>query len=413
MSDHISVLPPEILLQVFNHALPGPLLREGRLHFQAIRSVCSEWRLLSFSSPALWSSLAVQHIGGDLFPYIGNAVKKWLSRAGPSLPLEIRLVDTSLGGMSEKDSKALCELVIHYQPRWKSLFFCGTGRCLWDVFQKAPSSNWINLRELAVWTYRLRDDLGRGGVEVLSRIPSIQLVPVQVLHLTVVTGNIIVATGILNVISTYTYLKTLSLTTPQAHVQPSDSSATMVLPFLELLSIAGQDFTILHHLNTPVLAELKVHLLHDVGSQALDTDLHGFLTRSTNLYSISLRGNGKHMAIMAPTLCARPTITSVTLQPWPDGLGDHIPPRNMSWWDSWCPNLRELTVVVQSANSILENEKEMKLLTSLVSFLHGRKTIGRRRLTRLVFKNSYGATDFPYEIFGTLDVGKLDVMVRW
>ncbi|KAH6886710.1 hypothetical protein BKA70DRAFT_1334884 [Coprinopsis sp. MPI-PUGE-AT-0042] len=187
MSDHISV---------FKHALPGPLLREGRLHFQAIRSVCSEWRLLSFSSPALWSSLAVQHIGGDLFPYIGNAVKKWLSRAGPSLPLEIRL-----------DSQALCELVIHYQPRWKSLFFCGTGRCLWDVFQKAPSSNWIK----------------PSGA---CRAESHPVNPARPC-----ARNIIVATGILNVISTYTYLKTLSLTTPQAHVQPSDSSATMVLPF--------------------------------------------------------------------------------------------------------------------------------------------------------------------------------------
>ncbi|KAH6886692.1 hypothetical protein BKA70DRAFT_1334831 [Coprinopsis sp. MPI-PUGE-AT-0042] len=50
MSDHISVFPPEILLHIFKPALPGPLLREGRLHFQVIRSVCSEWRLLSFSS---------------------------------------------------------------------------------------------------------------------------------------------------------------------------------------------------------------------------------------------------------------------------------------------------------------------------------------------------------------------------
>ncbi|KAH6886702.1 hypothetical protein BKA70DRAFT_1444199 [Coprinopsis sp. MPI-PUGE-AT-0042] len=405
--DYIStLLPCEIIFLIFKHALAGPLLREGRLHFQAIRSVCSEWRQICFSNPILWSSLVVQHTGGHLFPLIENAFDRWLSR------VEIRLVDTSESGMSAKDSTALSELVLRYQSRWRSLFICGIGRCFWDIFHKAPRGGWVNLRELAVWTFRLLDNAGGNGIEVLNHILPLQSTPLQVVDLTIAAVMLIDATHILNLISRYTHPRTIALDIPQAHILPSSSLISIMLHYLELLTLTGPNFTIQCHLNTPALSDFRVHFFPE-HQRVPDPNLHTFLTRCRKVRSVDLCGHGEHAAWMLPTVCAQPTITRLTIQPWPDVGYENEDQNNASWWDTRCPNLQELNVVVKWTKSIREDEKEMKLLMSLVSFLRRRNQLGRRRLDRLVFKNSYDATDFPHEMFGGLGIGKLCVMVSW
>ncbi|KAH6886682.1 hypothetical protein BKA70DRAFT_1334811 [Coprinopsis sp. MPI-PUGE-AT-0042] len=311
--------------------------------------------------------------------------------------------------MFAKDSAALSELVLRYQSRWRSLFICGIGRCFWDIFHKAPRGGWVNLRELAVWTFRLLDNAGGNGIEVLNRILPLQSTPLQVVDLTIAAVMLIDATHILNFISRYTHLRTFALDIPQAHILPSTSSISIMLHRLELLTLTGPNFTILRHLNTPALCDFRVDLFPE-HQRAPDPNLHTFLTRCRKVRSVDLRGHGEHTAWMLPTLCAQPTITRLTIQPWPDVEYENEGRQNASWWDTRCPNLRELNLVVESTKSIREDEKEMKLLSR---FLRRRNQLGRRRLDRLVFKNSYGATDLPYEMFEGLGVGKLCVMVSW
>ncbi|KAH6886696.1 hypothetical protein BKA70DRAFT_1165191, partial [Coprinopsis sp. MPI-PUGE-AT-0042] len=204
IQDHISCLPPEILLHIFKHALPGPLHKEGRVHFQAIRSVCSDWRLLSFSSPVLWSSLALRCQGRYLDPPVGSAIaERWLARAGRSTPLDLHVFDPTSRAV-ETDHEGLAGLIARYRSRWRSLFILGAGTIFWDIFQQAPPSDWASLRELTIPIFHLCDGAGGGGIETLQQMTSIQATPVQYLHLDL--GSAFYSTIDFSFISAYTHL---------------------------------------------------------------------------------------------------------------------------------------------------------------------------------------------------------------
>ncbi|KAH6887286.1 hypothetical protein BKA70DRAFT_1164401 [Coprinopsis sp. MPI-PUGE-AT-0042] len=397
-NDHISCLPPELLLHIFRHALPGPLNKDGRVHFQAIRSVCSKWRLISFSSPALWSSLTLLHLGGNLYPSVGNSAERWLARAGSSIPLDLQLVDSSNSGMSVKDREALILLITRYRSRWRSLFIIGTGTLFWDIFQQIMPSDWVNLRTLTISTYRLCDGTGEEGIGVLRRVTSIQSTLLRNLRLCI--GAAARAVTDFQFISKYTHLRKLSIT---KHTPSTIPTVTTSLPCLEILTMSTYDLNLLTRLNTPALCELEIDILHG-GGDAQDVILRSFLTHCPRLLSVSLRGNSEPIAWMTPALSSRPTITSVIVEPWPAASFDD---------KTWCPNLRSLTVVVHSKVSIQEDENEMALMRSIASFLERRNERGREKLDKLVFKCTYGATSFPHELFGTLGVGRLDVTVPW
>ncbi|KAH6910892.1 hypothetical protein BKA70DRAFT_1037857, partial [Coprinopsis sp. MPI-PUGE-AT-0042] len=57
----ISRLPPEIIALVLCASLSEwmPLGSGGRLRFIQLRSVCSSWRKIAFSTPELWQALSV------------------------------------------------------------------------------------------------------------------------------------------------------------------------------------------------------------------------------------------------------------------------------------------------------------------------------------------------------------------
>ncbi|KAH6906046.1 hypothetical protein BKA70DRAFT_1290085 [Coprinopsis sp. MPI-PUGE-AT-0042] len=415
-SKHISGLPPEIHLHIFKHALPGPLCREGRLHFQSIRSVCTEWRILSFSSPALWSSLDVRARGtasvGDLFPSGGNPVEKWFAHAGPSIPLELRLSNLSHTRTLEKDFAALTALVIHHQSRWRSLHIIGTGTLLWDVFQRAPASGWNNLQELAVSSFQVRGNLAVSGIGILQRLKSIESVSLQVLAL-IVTGPEVSATSEICFIAMHTHLRTLLLHIAEGRTRASNS-VIITLPCLEYLSITTPDLTLLCHLNTCSLSELEVHLMRS-DREPQNTILQNFISQCTALKFIHLHdmSNGKGMEWMLPTLCAQPNITTTKITSRISPFRFNELPQSTAWWDDWCPNLRGLTVELRSKGLILEDENEMKHLTLVASLLQRRSELGRRQIGRLIFKNKHNLTDFPYDLFEALGVGRVDIMTPW
>ncbi|KAH6886709.1 hypothetical protein BKA70DRAFT_1444206 [Coprinopsis sp. MPI-PUGE-AT-0042] len=234
LCDHTSCLPAEILLEIFKRALPGPLRQEGRFHFQSIRSVCSEWRLISFSSPILWSSLALFDYEIEPSVSAATAAGRWLSHSGPSIPLELHLVYISYKGTPNEDYATFSNLIIRYQSRWKALLICGAGRCLWDSFNNAPSTGWTNLQKLSVWTRSLVDGSRKAGLQVLQACTSIQSTLLQHLQLFVFSEPVVRPADI-GFISTMPISGRVILTMHQARVEASESSTTMItLQSLEL-----------------------------------------------------------------------------------------------------------------------------------------------------------------------------------
>ncbi|KAH6886653.1 hypothetical protein BKA70DRAFT_1444150 [Coprinopsis sp. MPI-PUGE-AT-0042] len=219
-----------------------------------------------------------------------------------------------------------------------------------------------------------------------------------------------ITTADIHFLSSYTHLKTLVLYIQKDALQAAESPGVVTsLPHLEDLHFAG-DLTLLQYLDTPSIYKLAVSL--EANRAAQDNILRNFLARCTRLHSISLLVHHIHTAWMLPALSGRPNIRTVTIGSWPEiPYGDALPGENTAWWDSWCPNLEELTFVVASDASIPEDELQMDHLTSLASFLRRRSESGRRKLDRLVFRNGPGACNFPYEMFETLDIGKVTVMV--
>ncbi|KAH6887292.1 hypothetical protein BKA70DRAFT_1332777 [Coprinopsis sp. MPI-PUGE-AT-0042] len=411
-SNYISRLPSEMVLHIFEDALPGLLLREGRVHFQAIRSVCSQWRLLSLSSPVLWSSLALHQNEVVSFASATVAAQRWLSRAGPSIPLELQLADLSCRGISKEDTTALVDLIIQHQSQWKLLSLAGIGRCLWEVFRKTPSTGWTNLRMLDVWTHDLFDDGQKVGLRVLQDSPSIQCTSMEELHLCIMPETEL-APRDFAFISAYAHLRTLFLYMEDAFVSHSEPlTVTISLPSLEILSITSPDVSLLHHLDTPSLSNLELRpRCHDPEDH--NDTLQNFITRCAKLHSVSICGIAECVIWMLPILSARPTIASVTIEPWSNlsSVGQLLD--DTTWSNTWCPNLRKLTYVVVSTASTGEDEHQIQLWMSLAAFLRRRKDLGRARLDSLIIKYKYPEANFPYETFESLDVGQLSVMLPW
>ncbi|KAH6887293.1 hypothetical protein BKA70DRAFT_1332780, partial [Coprinopsis sp. MPI-PUGE-AT-0042] len=138
--------PPEILSEIFQQSLPIRLDRDGRLAFQAIRSVCSRWRSISLSSPALWSSISVIIEYGDPICY-PPLIEAWFSRSGSSIALELEYLDHTMSSASSRDKASMQALIRHYRHRWRYLSLCIDTDCFWDCILSPPalSTDWIHL----------------------------------------------------------------------------------------------------------------------------------------------------------------------------------------------------------------------------------------------------------------------------
>ncbi|KAH6886703.1 hypothetical protein BKA70DRAFT_97999 [Coprinopsis sp. MPI-PUGE-AT-0042] len=174
-----AILPTEILLEIFRQSLPRRLDTKGRLGFQAIRSVCSRWRSISFSSPELWSSLSVTCEGNKLDGVQLPRLEQWLSRSGLSTPLELHFQyeDFTLETMLPEDEISMRNLIRHYQPRWRYLSLCIEPRCFWDSILFPPSTDWINLQALTLWVFdfdHLYPERYPRGLDQLTSITSLR-----------------------------------------------------------------------------------------------------------------------------------------------------------------------------------------------------------------------------------------------
>ncbi|KAH6886680.1 hypothetical protein BKA70DRAFT_1334803, partial [Coprinopsis sp. MPI-PUGE-AT-0042] len=139
--------PPEILSEIFQQSLPIRLDRDGRLAFQAIRSVCSRWQSISLSSPALWSSISVMiETGPDALCY-PPLLEAWFSHSGSTIALELEYLDYTPSSANSEDKASTQALIHHYRHRWGYLSLCIDTDCFWDCILSPPtlSTDWINL----------------------------------------------------------------------------------------------------------------------------------------------------------------------------------------------------------------------------------------------------------------------------
>ncbi|KAH6887295.1 hypothetical protein BKA70DRAFT_1409680 [Coprinopsis sp. MPI-PUGE-AT-0042] len=341
-------------------------------------------------------------------PSIAKAAAGWLSHAGPSTPLNLSVVDMWASRLPGDDFLALCNLIVRHQPRWKHLSFDvdGDARCLSSIFLQAPSNNWVNLGSLVLSIYRSPSGSQSGFTQVLRRILPIQPAPLQELSLRACSSSIQAGLTDVALIASFTHLQRLRLVLSNPLVQRPSDPSSVSFPSLTSLSLETLDLALLQYLDTPSLSELDIHPKYIVQGTD-DTILRKFLIRCSHMLSINIGGNDEHIALLLPILSTRPTVTSVGLAHWPAM-------NNVTWEDTWCPKLQELTVDIYSRLGPIANcDREMESLRRLSMFLLRRNEAGRG-LHRLVFRNIYRARGFPYELFENLGVVQLDVMfLQW
>jgi F-box-like len=426
-------LPNEILLKIFQQSLPFPLNEAGRRSFQYIRSVCPRWRLISFSSPVLWSSISAwQGFDVRFFPRLN----KWFSRAGLAIPLELECL-----GLYSKDQEPMEALIGRFQSRWKYLNLCPYARCLWNCVLSLPSTNWINLQTLEIRTYftdNLSQDIISARLDALSSILSLQRLvlqdyidssiapkrtygPTTLRELQLNFHGDIFTDIHVHLISGYTNLTALVLheaTSSRLQEPPGD----LTLPFLLHLSYTGSDLTWLKYFTTPVLASLDIDLKPDDEERELEDaelltpydgfdvgDILGLFVGQcfATLHILKLNTNSDEWAIwgMKPYLCLNPNLSDLTLDTWELTTGSMLESGN----SPWCPGLRCLTIL-QPPSGL-----RMKQMELVAACLRRRAELGAADLESLTIqrREERDPQPFPYHLFEDLPVRRFSVTVPW
>jgi hypothetical protein len=432
-----TTLPNEIFVEIFLRSLSHPLNHEGRLTFQTIRSVCSMWRMISISSPVLWSSIStaydnIRALTGD---ELISLLRGWFSRAGSTTPLDLCL---SFSPAVSEYKPAFLAFIGHFQPRWRTLDL--SSMYLWESLLSLPSTNWSSLQvlDLTTTTFEfLSPAQHTERLEVLANIKSLKRIdlfaqdrgntperpfgPITLYELRIMFddesellfGDFNAEDGIeftgyhMSLMSGYTSLTRLefggenflSSRMPINHLN---------LPSLLYFTYHGRDLSLLQHFTTPVLATLDIRLdLRRKSEDLKPVDLSGFLARCTDtMKSIVLETsfNSRVLSIILPVLSRRPSITHINAQAWS---------LSQDWLrgideSAWCPNLQTLTIVVHP-----QGHGRVEEMKPLATFLKRRWEMGGRELEMLTIRKRVKTSQVPYHFFKGVGVRKLRVTKPW
>jgi hypothetical protein len=154
----ISLVPPEILAQIFVECLPNESESDNCDHSSYIRqdpplvftTVCREWRHIALNEPRLWCTLHVYipghlfHKGNDFWANKLDGIRKWLQRSGevPLLLSFIGEVPITVSESREAYYRFVFELELLFvsqSHRWKSLVL--DGHFLIEPFLDRPGQN--------------------------------------------------------------------------------------------------------------------------------------------------------------------------------------------------------------------------------------------------------------------------------
>ncbi|KAH6886691.1 hypothetical protein BKA70DRAFT_97944 [Coprinopsis sp. MPI-PUGE-AT-0042] len=421
-------VPSEILLEIIRETLPPRLDQEGRLAFQAVRSVCKRWRLISFASPSLWSTLSVkvEFNGPDSGHF--THLDHWFSRSGSSIPLELEYEDERLDRdwvqSGIKDS--MKALIRRHQTQWRYLSLNIESSCFWDIILDPPSTGWDNLHTLQLWSLDIEAFYSEKSSKIFNTLDNMASLRRLILEgafdvgptkrwgpnsITELHINIFIHFGSCHscLLLSYANLTTLILAVPPDLVPLLSEDDHISLPALLTFTHKASDFYLLRHFTTPKLVTLDI-CLHPVADGDKHTSfLSAFLTRcdgSLQSFLLSSHSNPSLITCILPSLLNRASLKNVTFDLWPSVLdiGASLKDREKDW----CPNLRVLSVGIRSSDAV-----ELERMEALAKFLKRREEWGRTALETLIVQKGPAAIEFPYGPFETVRLGKLQVLVPW
>jgi F-box-like len=418
-------VPTEILLEIFQQALPPRLDQDGRLAFKTIRCVCSKWRTISFSSPTLWSAVSVKcrEVGPDYHYYYVIRLGWWFSRAGSCSPLELDFVDQRTADMSSQANKAMMGLILRHQSQWRYLSLFINTEDYWDMVSSAPPSRWSNLHCLCVWTYDcmyMEEEKESQGLDALDNITSLRRLVLNHAGYYEYTRRIgpvglpelqihldMFAVSECSLISTYSTLTKLTLVSSASCSFESSPNYHLTLNSLTHFSFDTYDLSLLCFLTAPSLTNLNVQVRH-MQRRVEHASLTKFLSRCANqLTTFALYGDMENdiVAHVLPSLSAQPCLTHLSVDKW-------LSPLETGSMETlktdWCPNLEDLDISLRGKDQLHGQQESIELL---VAFLTGRQGLGLPPLERLTIRRDPDAIDFPYESFENIQLRELRVLV--
>ncbi|KAF9461697.1 hypothetical protein BDZ94DRAFT_797640 [Collybia nuda] len=162
----IRKVPQELLGKIFIHCLP--IGRNAVMsHKEApilFGRVCSAWRRVSLSTPALWASLHIPVPGRSeethLLHLRRDAAAEWLARSGV-LPLSVSISEPMSGDLyKQKQTVIILKMLIQFANRWRHIDFSPlTSRSLLDglrakdvpMLQSITIQNQQGIKRTATW----------------------------------------------------------------------------------------------------------------------------------------------------------------------------------------------------------------------------------------------------------------------
>ncbi|KAH6902200.1 hypothetical protein BKA70DRAFT_1435360 [Coprinopsis sp. MPI-PUGE-AT-0042] len=160
---------------------------DGRRRFQLLRMVCSHWRAVCFSTPSFWASIAFKNEGYET----GNAfyadimcyMRRWFSRAGPSLPLSLTFEDEE---QDCDEDEELIDFIQEHQKRWRYLSLDIDTKQFWKLLTVCPCNQWTNLCHLElsdglidVQDHDAESDISLDGHPLADHFPAVTEVAVR------------------------------------------------------------------------------------------------------------------------------------------------------------------------------------------------------------------------------------------
>ncbi|KAH6886656.1 hypothetical protein BKA70DRAFT_97651 [Coprinopsis sp. MPI-PUGE-AT-0042] len=407
MSAHATV-PTGILSEIFRQSLPQRLDQEGRLALQIIRSVCTRWRSISLSTPALWSGVSVTcNIGDEGFHdgYLRKIIllDTWLLRAGESIPLDLEYQDPMAKSMRDEETAAMKNLIQRYQPRWKRLSLSIEPECFWDIFFDHPPFRWVNLQTLSLCVNdfdKVGAERAAQGFDALEEITSLKCLlledhgfhviarhcgPINLPELRITLDSFGIEQA--HLVSAYPRLTKLVLLAPSVTRIELTPDHHITLPSLLSLSYETLcDLSLLEYFTTPALIELDIQLNREPNPYS-DIILDLFFSRCTSAlkaFTLNSESQGAFITQIIPSLSQWLDLTQITFDLWP--FPDKLSPFQKDSDPCWCPDLRELTVSIRSRGAI-----ELERMADLAMFLKRREELGSVMLEVLTAHRCSGA----------------------
>ncbi|KAH6902198.1 hypothetical protein BKA70DRAFT_1405184 [Coprinopsis sp. MPI-PUGE-AT-0042] len=399
-------LPAELLTLIMQNALPSMMDEDGRLQFQVLRMVCSHWRTVCFSTPIFWASIAFKNDECELeesfYADLVGRMRRWLSRAGPHIPLALCFEDED---HSYDEEDELIHLVQENQRRWRYLYLDMDVESFWRILTICPHELWINLQYLGMSDHLLDVEdyeAESRGVPIeehplADHFPAVKGVSVcteagtpplmypaarsTVEKLTWRSGWLDPA-YLAMFISGYrllTHLEMYFIEDPPLSLNITDHISLESLKYLSFSATPDSlNWEFLGNFRTPVLRELSLAFLTGSSDEAADvsSSIRPFLgsCNSGTLTSFSLKGPIPSQLFERILATAPGSITTLDLQYWPYGVFglsslEREPPEAPD--GKFFPNLESLRIAEVPSNDF-PLQPSIRSVKALMSFLSQR-----------------------------------------